>query len=122
MFVNELRPGLLTSEESVNQSWDALKELCRKATLEEKNTAVWLVNSFALEHLAEVLDKSGYVIRERFRILGQVKALTAEGRQLKNELYRWKLANQEGIESLKRQVQLYLDHMDEIQRDQRDLF
>ena len=30
--------------------------------------------------LAEVLDKSGYVIRERFRILGQVKALTAEGR------------------------------------------
>jgi len=58
MFVNELRPGLLTSEESVNQSWDALKELCRKATLEEKNTAVWLVNSFALEHLAEVLDKA----------------------------------------------------------------
>ncbi len=30
--------------------------------------------------LAEVLDKSGYVIRERFRILGQVQALTAEGR------------------------------------------
>jgi hypothetical protein len=48
--------------------------------------------------------------------------LTAEGRQLKNELYRWKLANRESIESLKRQVQLYLDHMDEIQRDQRKLF
>jgi hypothetical protein len=48
--------------------------------------------------------------------------LTAESRQLKNELYRWKLANREGIESLKRQVQLYLDHMDEIQRDQRGLF
>lgn len=30
--------------------------------------------------LAEILDKSAYVIRERFRILGQVKALTAEGR------------------------------------------
>lgn len=30
--------------------------------------------------LAEVLDKSSYVIRERFRILGQVRALTAEGR------------------------------------------
>src|SRR5262245_16608299 len=29
--------------------------------------------------LAEILDKIGYVIRERFRILGQVKALTAEG-------------------------------------------
>jgi tight adherence protein B len=30
--------------------------------------------------LAEILDKIGYVIRERYRILGQVKALTAEGR------------------------------------------
>jgi len=30
--------------------------------------------------LAEILDKIGYVVRERFRILGQVKALTAEGR------------------------------------------
>jgi tight adherence protein B len=30
--------------------------------------------------LAEILDKIGYVIRERFRFLGLVKALTAEGR------------------------------------------
>ena len=30
--------------------------------------------------LSEILDKIGYVIRERFRILGQVQALTAEGR------------------------------------------
>ena len=30
--------------------------------------------------LAEILDKIGYVIRERFSILGQVKALTGEGR------------------------------------------
>jgi tight adherence protein B len=30
--------------------------------------------------MAEILDKIGYVVRERFRILGQVKALTAEGR------------------------------------------
>ena len=50
------------------------------------------------------------------------EALMVESRQLKNELYRWKLKNQEDIETLKRQVQLYLDHMDEIQRDQRDLF
>ena len=28
--------------------------------------------------LAEILDKIGYVIRERYRILGQVKALTAK--------------------------------------------
>ncbi len=50
------------------------------------------------------------------------ETLTAEGRQLKNELYRWKLANRESIDSLKRQVQLYLDHRDEIQRDQGGLF
>ena len=30
--------------------------------------------------LSEILDKIGYVVRERYRILGQVKALTAEGR------------------------------------------
>jgi len=30
--------------------------------------------------LSEILDKIGYVIRERYRILGQVQALTAEGR------------------------------------------
>ena len=51
-----------------------------------------------------------------------VEGLRAEGRQLKNELYRWKLSNQERIDSLKRQVQLYLEHMDEIQQDQRRLF
>ncbi len=30
--------------------------------------------------MAEILDKIGYIIRERYRILGQVKALTGEGR------------------------------------------
>jgi len=30
--------------------------------------------------LAEILDKIGYIIRERFKIYGQVAALTAEGR------------------------------------------
>ncbi len=30
--------------------------------------------------LAEILDKIGHVIRERYKILGQVRALTAEGR------------------------------------------
>ena len=30
--------------------------------------------------LAEILDKIGYIIRERFKILGQVLALTGEGR------------------------------------------
>jgi tight adherence protein B len=30
--------------------------------------------------LAEILDKIGHIIRERFKILGQVQALTGEGR------------------------------------------
>ncbi|QDU82082.1 Bacterial type II secretion system protein F domain protein [Polystyrenella longa] len=30
--------------------------------------------------MAEILDKIGYIIRERFKILGQVQALTGEGR------------------------------------------
>jgi hypothetical protein len=51
-----------------------------------------------------------------------VETLAQESRQLQNELYRWKLSNQERIASLKRQVQLYMDHVDEIHRDQRDLF
>ena len=50
------------------------------------------------------------------------EALAPEGRQLQNVLYRWKLSNQERIESLKKQVQLYLNYLDEIQRGQQDLF
>ena len=30
--------------------------------------------------LAEILDKIGYIIRQRFKIMGQVQALTGEGR------------------------------------------
>ena len=30
--------------------------------------------------LAEILDKIGYIIRERFKIWGQIQALTGEGR------------------------------------------
>ncbi len=30
--------------------------------------------------MAEILDKIGYIVRERFKILGQVQALTGEGR------------------------------------------
>ncbi|MGD9059481.1 MAG: hypothetical protein PVH97_09845 [Desulfobacterales bacterium] len=51
-----------------------------------------------------------------------LEALAQESRQLKNDLYRWKLANSESIAALKRQVQLHIDHMDEIQRDQIKLF
>src|SRR5687767_1215849 len=30
--------------------------------------------------LAEILDKIGYIVRERFKIWGQIQALTGEGR------------------------------------------
>ena len=32
--------------------------------------------------LAEILDKIGYIVRERFKIFGQIQALTGEGRDL----------------------------------------
>lgn len=51
-----------------------------------------------------------------------IDALAAEGRRLQNELYRWKLANLKRIESLKRQVDLFIEHFEEVQGDQRDLF
>ena len=72
-------------------------------------------------------QKIGLPAEEAHLLWGPAKVqvaetLAKESRQLQNELYRWKLSNQESIESLKRQVQLYLDHMDEIKGDQKDLF
>lgn len=61
---------------------DALKSMCdRVPNLDLR----FFVTSVCIQRttggdLAEILDKIGYVIRERFRILGQVQALTAEGR------------------------------------------
>ncbi|HZZ77851.1 MAG TPA: type II secretion system F family protein [Gemmataceae bacterium] len=61
---------------------DALKSMCdRVPNLDLR----FFVTSVVIQRmtggdLAEILDKIGYVVRERFRILGQVKALTAEGR------------------------------------------
>jgi tight adherence protein B len=61
---------------------DALKSMCdRVPNLDLR----FFVTSVCIQRttggdLSEILDKIGYVIRERFRILGQVKALTAEGR------------------------------------------
>jgi hypothetical protein len=49
-------------------------------------------------------------------------ALAEESRKLQSELYKWKLANLEYIDALKRQVHLYIDHFDEIQKDQMSLF
>lgn len=61
---------------------DALKSMCdRVPNLDLK----FFVTSVAIQRqtggdLAEILDRIGHVIRERYKILGQVKALTAEGR------------------------------------------
>jgi len=61
---------------------DSLRNVCdRVPNLDLR----FFVTSVAIQRqtggdLAEILNKIGYVIRERYRILGQVKALTAEGR------------------------------------------
>lgn len=54
---------------------------------------------------------------------GQVMdGLAEDSRRLKNELYKWKLANLERIEYLKRQVEIFNEHIDQVQPDQRQLF
>ena len=61
---------------------EALKNMCERVpNLDLK----FFVTSVAIQRqtggdLAEILDRIGYVIRERYKILGQVRALTAEGR------------------------------------------
>jgi tight adherence protein B len=61
---------------------EALKGMCERVpNLDLK----FFVTRVAIQRqtggdLAEILDRIGYVVRERFKILGQVKALTAEGR------------------------------------------
>ena len=57
--------------------------------------------------LAEILDKIGYVIRERFRILGQVKALTGEGR----------LSRHRADRPAVRPVRLHAQHQAGLRRD-----
>jgi tight adherence protein B len=61
---------------------DSLRNICERVPNLDLR---FFVTSVAIQRqtggdLAEILDKIGYVIRERYRILGQVKALTAEGR------------------------------------------
>jgi tight adherence protein B len=61
---------------------DAMRNMCERVPNLDLR---FFVTSVAIQRqtggdLAEILDKIGYVIRERFRILGQVKALTGEGR------------------------------------------
>jgi len=61
---------------------DAMRAMCQRVpNLDLK----FFVTAVAIQRqtggdLAEILDKIGYVVRERYKILGQVQALTAEGR------------------------------------------
>jgi len=61
---------------------DSMKAMCERVPNLDLRFFVTSVNIQRTTggDLAEILDKIGYVIRERFRILGQVKALTGEGR------------------------------------------
>ena len=61
---------------------DALDSLCKRVPNLDLRFFVTSVNIQRQTggDLAEILDRIGHVIRERFKILGQVKALTAEGR------------------------------------------
>jgi tight adherence protein B len=61
---------------------DALRGMCERVPNLDLR---FFVTSVAIQRqtggdLAEILDKIGYVIRERYKILGQVRALTGEGR------------------------------------------
>lgn len=61
---------------------DALNGMCDRVPSTDLRFFVTSVNIQRQTggDLAEILDKIGHLIRERYRILGQVKALTAEGR------------------------------------------
>jgi tight adherence protein B len=61
---------------------DAMRGMCERVPNMDLR---FFVTAVAIQRqtggdLAEILDKIGYVVRERYKILGQVKALTAEGR------------------------------------------
>jgi len=61
---------------------DAMKNMCNRVPNLDLR---FFVTAVAIQRqtggdLAEILDKIGYVIRERYKILGHVRALTAEGR------------------------------------------
>src|SRR5205823_1277174 len=61
---------------------DALRDLARRTGLLEVKIFVLalLVQQQSGGNLAEILDKLAHVVRERFRVQGKIKALTAEGR------------------------------------------
>ena len=72
-------------------------------------------------------DKIGLPLEEAHLIweparVQVVDALTEDSQQLHRDLYRWKLANRERVEGLKKQVELFISHFDSGQMDQLELF
>lgn len=51
-----------------------------------------------------------------------VEALAEESHRLQGEIYRWKMANLEAVDGLRRKVELFIAHFDEMQPDQMVLF
>ena len=76
-----VRPGLRGAESwrALDESLDSLTERIPDLDLRFFATAVVLQRQTGGD-LAEILDKLGRLIRERFQIRGQVRALTGEGR------------------------------------------
>ena len=51
-----------------------------------------------------------------------IQALADDSRRLQNDLYKWKISNLERVESIKKQVEIFMEHIDEVKRGQQDLF
>ena len=51
-----------------------------------------------------------------------VEALDGYSRRLHKELYRWKLSNLKQVEALERQVELFIEHFEAVNRNQMIFF
>jgi hypothetical protein len=51
-----------------------------------------------------------------------IQALTDDARRLQNDLYKWKISNLERVESLKKQVAIFAEHIDDLKGGQQNLF
>ncbi len=75
--------GIVYEAQNLNVPLDlALKDMFKRVPNMDLK---FFVTSVAIQRqtggdLAEILDKIGHIVRERFKILGQVQALTGEGR------------------------------------------
>jgi tight adherence protein B len=80
--VNEEFGRLFREEQMGLPIEDSLKQMAKRVPVLDLNFFVvaLLIHRQIGGDLAEILDNLSKVIRDRFKVLGQVKALTAEGR------------------------------------------